>query len=376
MSGAMVANLKGRVWVAALVLLGVFLWVSPGKAAAAVCGEEGPGPLIKEAQVTPSSLPFQGGTGAIKTRVESDCGVTVVAEITSTEGTWWSFELLPSEEDLNTNHRVYRGEFQVPENFQEWAVSYSVTIHAYEQEGPSAEASAGEIEVAGVPQFDEPPWIDSPSVSPSLWGGGGGTSKIKVSAGDNRGIANVYAIVTYPKGKEVEVPLEGVSFSSWEGLFNVPYNPTATAQTYSVAVFAEDDIGQTTGGFAGTITVEPKGTPNPGYLVLEPAYLRFGSLPTSGAHKTMRSFVLRNPGKPGSPPVSGVLHTWNPQFFLPGASEEALPYTLAPGEERTFEIGFSPYLTGQQTAQLSLNRSDGRQQNTILSLFGWGVVGG
>ena len=369
MSGARVGNLKGRVWALALALLGVLLLAQP--ASAAVCGEESPGPLILEAKTSPGTLPFQGGTGVVTTRVEDDCGVTVIAEISSTEGAYWSFELLPSEEDLNTNHRVYRGEFQVPENFQEWPVGYQVTIQAHEQEGPFAEAYAGEIEVAGVPQFDEPPYIYEPFVARNLWGARGGESLISVSAWDLRGVASARAIVTNPDGSETEIPLEPVSFSRFEGVLPVPPNHGEAPLLYSVSVFAEDDIGQTTGGYAGAVTVEPKGTPNPGFLTMEASNRYFGSVPL-GHKGSLRSVRLSNPGKPGSPPVSGFLRTSDPQFFFPGAVPEGAPFTLAAGEERVIEVGFRPTVSGQQSARVLLVRDDGRQPKAAVTMFGWG----
>jgi len=355
-----------------LGLLAALLLALPASAAA--CGEEGgedTGPLITEAKLTPASFPSEGGTGVISARVEDDCGVQqVYAEINSTEGIYVSFQLLPAE-DINSNARVYRGEFQVPANFQEWSVGYQGNVSAEDTNGAFAEAYAGEIEVAGAPQFDEPPYVSAAGAAPNVWGAWGGATKISVEASDTRSLANVYAIVTNPDGSETELPLEGVSFSRFEGVLNVPANFTGSAQTYSVSAFAEDDIGQTTGAYAGTITVEPKGTPHPGSLTLEPASLYFG--PVSLGHTASQSIVLSNTGKSGSPPVSGVLRLPGTQYSLLGASGEDLPFSLGPGEEQTFTVNFQPTAKGQQIARLALVRADGRQPNKGVSLYGWGV---
>ena len=373
MSRSIVKNLRHcRVGGAALALLAALLLAVPASAVA--CGEEGTedtGPLITEAKLSPVGLPSEGGTGVISARVEDDCGVQqVYAEINSSEGTYIGFQLLPSE-DINSNAAVYRGEFQVPANFQEWSVSYQGSVSAEDTNGAFAEAFAGEIEVAGLPQFDEPPYISAASAAPSVWGGWGGSTRISVDASDTRSLANVYAIVTNPDNSETEILLEASSFSHFEGLLNLPANFGGDPQTYSVSAFAEDDIGQTTGAYAGTVTVEPKGTPHPGHLTLEPASLHFG--PVSIGHEVSASVVLRNTGKPGSPPVSGFLRTSEPQFFLPGASDEGLPFTLKPGEERIFAVGLQPSVRGQQVGRLALVRADGRQPNKGVSLFGWGV---
>ncbi len=363
-----IGRCPGSLLVALMALVGLLMLAAPALAAAC---EDG-GPQITEARLVPTSLPAAGGTGVISTRVADDCGVRRVdAEIRSSNGLFFvDFELLPSD-DLNTNNRFYKGEFEIPANFGEEAVSYQGVITTESVEGLLAEEFAGDIEVAGTPPFDEAPYVSEASVTPTVWGGLGGTSRIAMRAEDNRGVADAYAIVTLPNGREREIPLEAIDADVFTGQLTVPGNPGDSPRGYAVAVFAEDDIGQTTGVYAGSVTVEPKGTPNPGFLTLEPGYLRFGSV-TLG-HAAIRTVVVRDTGKPGSPPVSGVLRSSEPQFVLPGLSEGGVPFTLAAGEQRSFEVDFQPSLTGQQSGRLTLSREDGRQPNTGLSLFGWGI---
>jgi len=361
-----------RVGVGVLALVAALLLVAP--AGAAACGEDGTedtGPLITEAKLTPANLPSAGGTGVISARVEDDCGVQqVYAEINSTEGMYVGFQLLPAE-PLNSNSAVYRGEFQIPANFQEWSVGYQGNVSAEDTNGAFAEAYAGEIEVAALPQFDEPPYISAASSAPSVWGSWGGTTRISADASDTRSLASVYAIVTNPDNSETGISLEATSFSHFEGALELPANFTSEPQIYSVAVFAEDDIGQTTGAYGGAITVEPKGTPHPGNLTLEPTALHFGPVPIGGTAAS--SVVLSNTGKPKSPPVSGFLRSSDPQFSLPGETDEGLPFSLEPGEEKIFEADFRPFAKGQQVGLLVVVRADGRQPNKGVSLFGWGV---
>jgi hypothetical protein len=355
-----------------LALMATLLLVVPASAAA--CGEEGTedtAPLINWAKTSPGTLPSEGGTVAVSTEVEDDCGVQqVYAEINSPEGTYVSFQLLPSE-IVGTHAAVYHGEFNLPANHQEWPVTYGVEISVLDTNGAPATRLAGEIEIAGVPNFDEAPYVSEPSTAPNLFGGGGGVAKIGVSASDNRGLGNVYAIVTYPDNSEKEVSLEAVSFSRFEGPLKLPANPGWTPQVYSVAVFAEDDIGQTTGAYAGTVTVEPKGVPNPGWLTLEPGYRRYG--PVKVGAKGWRSVILANTGKAGSPPVSGFLRTSGLPFFLPGAGPEGIPFTLEAGEQRKFDVGFKPTAPGLRTGRLAIVRSDGAQPKLGMGLFGSGV---
>ncbi|HEY4778125.1 MAG TPA: hypothetical protein VIH47_00845 [Solirubrobacterales bacterium] len=356
-----------------MALLGALVLAAP--AGAATCQEEGSsgtGPVFSEVSLTPANLPSEGGTGQISVRVADDCAIQrVIVEVASTEGFYVGFELLPIEEDINTYHRIYRGAFQIPANYQEWSVGYQVSITATDTDGAFGEVYAGEIDVEGVPQFDEPPYIYEPSARPHTFGGSGGTARIGVTATDLRGVANAYAIVTYPNNSEKEVWLEPVSATRFEGSLKLPGNPGGAPRVYSVSVFAEDDIGQRTGGYAGTITVEPNGTPSPGFLLsLLPKYWRFGSVKigAEGLHEV----VLQNGSKVGTGAVSGFIRTSGPPYFLPGAGPEGIPFTLKPGEQQTFGVNFRPISWGRQNGRLMVVRTDGNQPNLGISLFGWG----
>ncbi len=372
MSRSIVGNSRyGRLGAIALGLLAALLLAVPASAAA--CGPEGPedtGPLVSEATLTPGSLPYGGGPAVVTARVEDDCGIQqVYAEVFSTEAASFGVQMLPYEV-ISGTAVVYRGEFQVPANFQEWEVGYQANVSAEDTNGAFAEAYAGELDVAGVPQFDEAPYVNEAVATPTVWGAWGGATKVSVEASDTRSLANVYAIVTNPDGSETELPLEATSFSRFEGVLNVPANFTAAAQAYSIEAFAEDDIGQTTGASAGTVIVEPKGTPHPGSLTLTPAALYFG--PVSLGQASSQTVVLSNTGKPGSPPVSGQLRPPGAQFTLAGASGGSLGFSLAPGAEKVITVGFQPSARGEQTARLALVRADGRQPNRGVSLYGWG----
>jgi hypothetical protein len=220
----------------------------------------------------------------------------------------------------------------------------------------------------------EPPQITvAPNVTPTLWGGGGGTSTISVSATDEAGIARAFAKVTNPDGSEGEIPLASAGGDRYAGSFAVPFNVTVNPVHYQVAVYVEDTAGRIAGATGSTIVVEPKPVPNPGYLVLEPSTVKFGATPIAPGNPS-RYFILRNPGKPASPTVTGTLESTDPmEFPLLGSPEAGLPYSLAPGESKTFRVFFEPAVIGQRQAQIKLNRTDNRQQNTAVLLFGQGV---
>ncbi|HWA54957.1 MAG TPA: substrate-binding domain-containing protein [Solirubrobacterales bacterium] len=234
-------------------------------ASAAACGEEGEedtGPLITEAHLTPGNLPHEGGTGVISARVEDDCGVQqVYAEISSTEGFYTSFELLPFE-DINTNARVYRGEFQVPANWQEWSVGYQVSIHAEDTNGAFEEAYAGEIDVEGVPPFDEAPIVGETSVTPRQLSASGGPVTIRARATDARGVSEAFATITQiGSGETFQVQMEPVDFDVFEGVFEAPANSGTEPANYLVEVTALDDIGQPASANAGRISVAAPASP-------------------------------------------------------------------------------------------------------------------
>lgn len=369
MSGP-IGHLRGRyrAGIAILTLLATLALALP--AVAAACGEEGgedTGPLIKLAQVTPANLSYEGGTGVITTEVEDDCGIQqVYAEISSTEGAYIGFQLLPFE-NINSNSIVYRGEFQVVPNYQEWSVSYQVTISAEDTNGAFEQAYAGEIEVAAAPQFDEAPYVSEASLKPRVVGSDGGQVKIGADASDNRGLANVFAIVTLPDETQQEVPLEGVNWLHFEGRFKVPANLGATPQEYSVIVYAEDDIGQRSWESAGSFVVVPR----TGQLNAWTSVGSYFGRVAIGDVAT-RLVVVRNGGGPKTQPIEASITTAAP-FALQEAVAGKIDVILNPGERRTFAVDFAPLSRGFKVGSVIISRVDGAQPDISVALSGQGV---
>jgi hypothetical protein len=369
MSGR-IGGLRGgcRTGILFLTLLATLALALP--AAAAACGEEGgedTGPLIKLAQVTPGNLTYEGGTSVVTTEVEDDCGIQqVYAEISSTEGAYWGFQLLPFE-NINSNSIVYRGEFQVVPNYQEWAVSYQVTIWAEDTNGAFEQAYAGETEVAAAPQFDEAPYVSEASLSPRVVGSAGGQVKIGADASDNRGLGNVFAIVTLPDETQKEVPLEGVSWLHFQGHFKAPANLGATPQKYTVIVYAEDDIGQQSWESAGSFIV----TPRTGQLnAWTSAGSYFGQVPIGGT--ATRVVVVHNSGGPKTQPVEASIATSGASFALQEATGGTIDFTLGPGETRSFAVDFAPASPGFKVGSAVVSRGDGAQPDISVRLTGQG----
>jgi hypothetical protein len=366
-----IALSRYRAGTAALALMATLLLVLPASAAA--CGEEGTedtAPLINWAKTSLGTLPSAGGTVAVSTEVEDDCGVQqVYAEIITSEGTYLSFQLLPSE-FVGLHAAVYHGEFNLPANHQESPVSYGVEISVLDTNGAPATRLADEIEVAGVPQFDEAPFVSEPLVSPTALPAAGGPVKIAITASDNRGIANAFAIVNFPGGIEKEVALEPISSSRFEGTLFAPANKGAYVKHYSVAMFAEDDIGQTTGAYGGVFTVA--GVPAlSGHFALTPPYPPFGQV-TVG-YTIWRRFVLTNTGPAGSPPLKAVATIAGSPCFTFASHLEEIHFSLGPGATRGLVVAFRTTVPGPQKAFLSVKREDGAQSNLGAQLLGEGV---
>jgi hypothetical protein len=352
-----------------LALMAALLLVVPASAVA--CGDEGTedtAPLINWAKVAPASLPYEGGTAAVSTEVEDDCGVQqVYAEIITSEGTFASFQLLPWE-NINGKAIVYHGEFQVPPNYREWSVDYGVEISVLDTNGAPATRLAGEVQVDAAPQFDEAPYVSEASLTPSIVGSGGGGVKIAATATDDRSISYVFGIVTYPDETQHEVPLEGISSSRFQGRFIAPANNGVAFEQYSVNVYAEDDIGQRRFESAGTFKVAPRtGKLN--------AWTSAGSYfgPVQVGERAVRTIVVRNSGGPKTAPVTASITTSGGPFALKDAEAGKIEFTLGPGEMRVFEVEFLPTSPGFKAGSAIVSRADGAQPDIAVTLTGQGV---
>ncbi len=261
---ARIGNLRGRYGAGIIVLALVATLALALPAAAAACGEEGTedtGPLVRKAHLTPASVTHEGGTAVVTGEVEDDCGIQqVYAEVTSTEGAFFSVQMLPFEV-ISGNSIIYRGEFQVPANFQEWEVGYQVNVSAEDTNGAFQEAYAGEVDVEALPPFDEAPTVWEPSVSPRQLTAIGGAVTIRASAADTRSVSEVYATITPAGGSSFQIAMEPTGFTRFEGAFDAPGNAGPTPVQYTVEITALDDIGQPASVYAGQISVAAPPSP-------------------------------------------------------------------------------------------------------------------
>lgn len=341
---------------------------------ASACGEEGgedTGPLVSKTKVSPPGLPQEGGQVAVYATVEDDCGVFMVyAGMYGPEGNNQSIQMLPWEIAPN-GVATYRGEANIPPNYQEYAINYGFTVQATDTNGAYIEEYAGDVEVAGVPQFDEAPYVSSPVVGPRELPASGGSVKIRATATDNRSVSVVYATVTLPDGSTIEVPMEPISCCEFEGVLTVPPNTSVTPQHYSIEIIAQDDIGQPGSIDAGLVTVAATAPPPTSHLMVEPDSLSFGSVRIG--RQAGQFLLLENTGPKSSGRVQGVIVTSGSPFSLAGGKPAGAPFRLRPGQSKRYRIRFRPRTLGDQIGTARILSSDKAQPEIVVPLSGQGV---
>jgi len=345
--------------------------LGPGRAAAEV-GAEDTAPLVFNARVSTSSLPYQGGSVSIDADAIDDFGITMAyAEVFGRNGIWESVQLIPSAIDP-TGVTTYSGILNLPPNYTEAPVSYGVEIRVSDTNGAVATAFAGEIEVAGQPPFDEAPFVSNPTVTPRQLTAMGGLVKIRATATDNRSISFVHANVTTPGEPVTQIDMEAVNASEFEGAFEVPGNTDAGPRQYAIEIVAEDDIGQPGTADAGIVTVAPPSLPPAGGpLAVSPASRSFGRVHIG--HRAVRSISIRNTGARGTPPVDGVIQTSGAPFYLSRAGTDGIHFRLRPGHTGTYKVAFTPTVAGPQAGTVTVTRSDGSQPALTVQLSGEGT---
>jgi hypothetical protein len=217
-------------------------------------------PVFANGLLSPSTLPYEGGNSQISVDIIDETEVhSTYAQVYGSDGSYQSIYLYQG------NGTTYYGTLEAPANYSDGTVSYMVEVQAYDAFFNYNNAYIGEVQVEPAPQFDESPWISQTGLNPQFLPSSGGTVTIEAEAGDNRGLSAVYAVITpVSGGSSVEVGLNGVSSSHFEGTYEAPANAGTLAAEYLVEVVVEDDIGQQGRALAGTITVDaPEVAPPP-----------------------------------------------------------------------------------------------------------------
>ena len=349
---------------AILTVLAALLAAVPATAAA--CGESAP-PVIKSAGVTPSSLPWEGGTITLTTEVESDCGVEVYAEVSTSEGLRWSFQVLPTG-DPNSDLRSYKAEIGAPPNYQESPFGYQFSIRALDDFEGSAETYAGGTELAAAPDFDEAPYVSNAKVTPTSLGTEGGWVTISADISDDHSVSYAFANIMLPDETLKEVPLDPVSASHYVGHYKALANYGTAAQKYPVTVYGQDEAGQLRSEGAGTFSVA--GRPGPLSLEIE----RTGSIGNVTVGRTAtRVITVHNSGATKWIKAS-LAAAGSPWFVLRNASGGKIEFSIGPGESRRFRLDITPAALGPATSTLTLSRADAAQPPFVRKLSATGIA--
>jgi hypothetical protein len=257
MPRAIAPSLLPRVLIAVVLALLAPLTVLAERSLAQEPTEDTP-PTITSVTIAPASLPSTGGEVTITVDAVDDFGiVSASAQVTSFFGS-------QGVTLLQTGPTTYSGTVQIGPNYSEEPLSHLVEVQLTDTNGALTFEIVGDVNVDAQPQFDEPPIVSDPSVEPRELPAAGGPVTFRVSAWDLRGITYAYARVTDPNGGLTDVELIPISSSQFEGTFDAPGNTTSTAQTYSVTMTAQDDIGQESFVDGGQFTVTAPAATHPG----------------------------------------------------------------------------------------------------------------
>jgi len=323
-------------------------------------------PVIRNAVVTPSGLSHLGGITMVTAEVSDDSNALndVFAEI---YGPY--FFSVAMTRGAGTDE--WFANIELPPNFTPDPVNWDIYVRALDLDLAETADLAGSVQVDGEPQFDEAPTVFDPAVTPENLPSTGGPVQLAVSAWDLRGISEAYAVVTGPDGTATHVVLDPVSADRFEGIFDAPANPGTSAVQYSVVMVAADDIGQQGMVDGGLITVDAS-TARISRLQVAPNHLSFGKVKIG--NRASRKIVLHNHGKKSTGPVSGLLVSPGAPFFLVDEGANGIPFTLRPGESRTYTVEFRPTTVSQPTAAIVVQRTDNNQPGLGVSLSGRGVA--
>jgi hypothetical protein len=336
------------------------LLVPPQASLAQEPGEDMP-PDVSNAYVSPGYLDYTGGDVYVNADVVDDFGVTMVyADAYGPDG-------LQSVQLVSSGATTYSGHLNIPPNHTPSAVSYSVTVQAWDTNGATDYEEAGEVQVGPEPQFDQAPYVSDPLVQPRDLPAAGGTATISATATDDRSIADVFAIVTSPGGATTDVWMAPVSSSQFEAAFTAPANTTAAAETYAVLVVAQDDIGQSASADGGVFTVAAQPPASGGRLKLRPARIPFGRVRVG--RRATRTFRLQHVGR-STAPISGVISASGAPFSVAGAGPRGISFTLRAGETRMYVVEFGPTAIGSWKGAVEIDRADGKQPDLAVALAG------
>ena len=326
-------------------------------------------PQFSNASISPTTLPHTGGTVSVSALVYHDQGTDGIREVYAEVGGEFGNVIVPMTSTASGGSVLsdWNATFNVPANPNPWDSSFYVQVYAIGTDGSVADTFAGQGTIEAAPAFNEPPVISDPSVTPSRLPHTGGIVTLAVTASDLGGISGAYALVSTGAGSPIHrVSLDAISADRFQGTFAAPASTSNADTTYFVNFVAADHIGQESSQEGPTFAVAGRPT---GSLAVVPTDRDFGKVKLG--RTATRNVVLRNTGGKTTFPVSGVLRSSGAPFSVGGQIE--MPFTLKPGEKRTFTIAFAPKVLGQATGRIDVVRSDAKQPGLDVTVTGRGT---
>lgn len=330
---------------------------------AAAAAQDDEPPIISDAFISPTTLPFTGGTVTVTALIYDDVGLdTVWAEA---GGDFGGRQVAMTSNGSGD----WSGTFDVPENTQSFASPFYVQVYARDTNGSRTDAFGGEGVIEAPPVLNDAPVASSPAVTPASLPYTGGLVTLEVTATDADGVSDAYALVSTGAGTPVtRVQLAAVGADRFRGTFAAPANTSNADRTHFVNFVAVDPLQQEGSVEGPTFTVAGRPT---GSIEIRAGDRDFGKV--KRGRSATRSIVLRNLGGKRTYAVTGVLTTSGPPFSVVGQTATGLPFTLKPGESKTFTIRFAPTALGVATGKVNVVRSDGKQVGLAATVTGRGI---
>jgi hypothetical protein len=270
---------------------------------------------------------------------------------------------------------TYGATLSIPPNYTDNAVAYGVIVYAIDTTYQySNQIPLGPVYVDAQPQFDELPSVSNATIEPSNLPKEGGAVTIRADATDTRGISEVYATISWPDGTTSIEYMSPYSGSGFEATFTAPPNTRQAPLVYNVEITAMDDIGQSATTGAGAISVEAGAGPSRGRIGISRSALSFGRVPVGQLARL--TFVIRNNGKPGTTPITGIVASPAAPYRVLGAGPVGKGFHMPLGAERTFWVEYRPTSLGVHVTTLTIRRDDLGQPPIVIRLSGRGIPKG
>jgi len=231
-------------------------------------------PDIQNCQVTPRSLPGNGGTVTFSADVTDNTAVASVSAFVTRPDNSVVEVVLAQQGTSNT----WSGTLNVPGNTGSAPQQYGVKLQAFDNSNNRTALDCGTFTVAVVD--NTPPAITNCVVNPRSLPSSGGYVTFKADITDASGVAMARVVVTNPNNTETNVPLVAPEVgNTYQFTYMVQGNSGSTDLTYGVRFEATDTVSNMAVEPCGTFVVSPPDRTGPTFANCQ---LTPRSLPASG----------------------------------------------------------------------------------------------